>query len=628
MRKKLLLFSAVLVLIIVQCVHAQKGYENRNDIPKEYKWNLNDIYPNWDEWSKGLKQMESKMDEIVGYKGKIKTNPENFLKVLTLQDELGILAEKVYRYPQFAFDLNANDQNADAKLQQVRNAYIKFGTATSWINPEILEIPWSKMEKWLNGNSEFGPYKFGITDLFRQQKHVLDADKEKLLSYYSQLGGNPGSTYKSLAVADIDFPMVELSTGEKVKATNGNYYRVLSLNKNQEDRRKMFEQHYGTYKKNKNSFASIYAGICERDWANAQARGYSSCLEANLDANNIPVAVYENLINTVKSNTAPLQRYNQLRKKILKLDKYHPYDNSIMLTDFSKTYPYEEAKEWALASVEPMGKEYVSNYKNAIESGWVDVYETPGKAPGAYSGGLFGVHPFMLMNYNETLDNVFTLAHEMGHTMHTLLSEKNQPYTTSVPTLFVAEVASTFNEALLLDYLLSKSTDHNERISLITQAIKNIAGTFYLQVLFADYELQAHRLIEQGKPFTEGELTRIMNELNTAYYGTTNEPDEFIDYCWARIPHFYTVSFYVYQYATCFVSSAQLFNEYKETPGKDKQGVIDRVQTLLKAGGNDHPMEQLKKAGVDLTKPQAVKAVIDRMDYLVTLLENEVNTIK
>lgn len=616
-----------LIIYLMPSSLAQKVYENRDEIPMEYKWNLNDIYKSWDEWDKGLEDLESKMAEVVTYKGRLKEGPETLLKVQKLNDDLGILSYKVYRYPQLTYDLDTRDQTAAANLQRVQIAFANYSTATSWINPEMLEIPWATMEKWIYSYQEFEPYRFSIKNLYRLQNHVLDADKEKMLSYFSRFNSTPNDIYTKLSITDINYPTVTLSNGEQIKSTNGNYFRVLTNNKNQQDRKTIFEAHYNTFKQNMNTYAAIYNASCQNDWANAQARNYASCLESALEGNNIPVAVYENLINTVKANTEPLKKYHLLRKKVLGLEKYHSYDGSIALTDFSKTYPYEQAKEWILASVKPLGKEYFGKYENALKSGWVDVYESEGKQSGAYSGGVYGIHPYMLMNYNETLDNVFTLGHEMGHTMHTLLADENQAFANSGYTLFVAEVASTFNEAMLLDYLLSKTTDPKERIALVQQSIKNITGTFYLQTLFADFELQVHRLVEKGEPITADVLTNIMDELNTAYYGNAIERDELLNYVWARISHFYTVPFYVFQYATCFASSSQLFNEYKAAKGNEKQKVIDRYINLLKSGGNDYPMEQLKKAGVDLTKPEVVKSVINRMGELVALLEQEINKL-
>ena len=614
----------ILFLFQLTSVFGQKVFENRAEIPEEFKWRLNDIYPNWDEWEKGLKDLEVKMDEVVTYKGKLKENAGNLLKVKLLNDDLGQLSYRVYRYPQLTRDLDTRDQTMGANLQKVQILFAKFNTATSWINPEMLEIPWETMKKWLDETPGLKPYRFEIEDLYRQQAHVLSADKEMLLSYFSRFNGTPGDIYSSASTADVDFPKIVLSAGDTIQVTNGNYSRVLATNKNQEDRRKTFEAHYSVYEKQKNTYASIYNSVLQSDWASAQARNYNSCLEAELDGNNIPLDVYENLVNTVRQNTGSLQRYEALRKKILGLEEYHSYDGSIPIVDFDKTYSYDQAKDWVYASVEPLGKDYQNKIKTALAGGWIDVYENTGKRSGAYSANVYGVHPYMLMNYNETIDNVFTLGHELGHTMHTLLANENQPFATASYTIFVAEVASTFNEALLLDYMLERTEDPVERIVLLQQSIKDITGTFFFQTLLADYELQAHRLVEQGKPITAEVLTGIMNDLFDQYYGTNRVKDELLGYVWARIPHVYRSPFYVYQYATCFASSAKIYKNVMNTPEDKRQAEIDRYLNLLKSGGSDYPMEILKKGGVDLSKPETVQAVLDHMDELVSKLEVEV----
>ena len=609
-------------------VFAQQSYENRADIPSEYKWNLGDIYPGWAAWETDMGTLQKKMDVIAAMKGQVKLGPENLLKVLLMQDDLDQLSYKVYRYPQLTRDSDSRDQTAGANLQKVQIMFAKFGTATSWINPEILEVPWATMEKWLDSDSAFKPYRFGISDLYRQQAHVLSEDREKLLSYFARFNGTPSDIYGSITTADIDFPEVILSTGDSLHATYANYSRVLATNTNQEDRRKIFEAHYGVFKSQHNTYASIYNSVCQRDWAGAQARNYTSSLEAALDNNNVPVSVYENLVSTVKAHTEPLQRYVRLRKKILGLEKYHSYDGSIPVVEFNKTYPYAEAREEVLASVAPLGESYQQKVAKALQGGWIDVFESKGKRAGAYSTNVYGVHPYMLLNYNGTLDYVFTLGHELGHTLHTLLANENQPFATAGYTIFVAEVASTFNEALLLDHLLAQSEDPKERIALLQQSISNITGTFYFQTLLADYELQAHKLAEEGKPITSEVLTAIMKDLFKAYYGNTTEEDELLNYVWARIPHLYRSPFYVYQYATCFASSAQIYNNLMEAPEADRPTEISRYLNLLKAGGSDYPMELLRKAGVDLTKPEPVLAVIGQLDALVGQMEVEVGRLK
>lgn len=606
---------------------AQAQSLNRDDIDDKYKWSLTDIYPSWEVWEADFKELETRMDAFAALKGTLKNGPDALLKAFIMDDELSMMAYKVYRYPQFTRDVDTRNQDASAKLQQVSILFAKFNTATAWLNPELLEIPWETMETWLDETPGLAPYRFGIEDLYRQQTHVLDEEKEKLLSFYSRFGSTPSAIYQELSTSDIKYPEVTLSDGSEVTMTRGTYGKVLATNRNQEDRKHAFEEHYGVYKSNENTYASIYNAVTQRNWANAQARNYSSSLEAALEGNNVPVSVYENLISTVKANTKPLQKYVALRQKVLGLDEYHLYDGAISLVDVDKTYPYEEAQDWVLASVDPLGRTYKKKLAKALEGGWIDVFENTGKRPGAYSAGVYGVHPYMLMNYNETLDNVFTLAHELGHTMHTTLSNENQPFATHGYTIFVAEVASTLNERLLLDYMLSKTDDPKERVNLLQQAIDNIVGTFYAQVMFADFELQVHRLVEQGQPITASTLNQIFRQLYKDYYGDELVFDDLYEVVWSRISHFYQVPFYVYQYATCFASSAQLYSNITRGTEQEKQKALEKYITLLKSGGNDYPMEQLKKAGVDLTQEKPVLAITQQLDSMVDQLESELEKI-
>ncbi len=616
-------YKIFILLLFGSLLMAQTNYETRDEIPAKFKWDLNAIYNNWEEWEAGLKEMETKMESIIAFKGKLKEDVKNLIAAKKLEDEIGILSYKVYRYPQLTLDTDTRNQDAASKLQQVQIVFSKFGTATSWINPELLEIPWETMEKWLNNNSELDPYRFGIEDLYRQQQHVLDEEKETLLSYFSQFKGTPSDIYASISTTDVKYPEIELSNGEKIKATNGNYSKVLATNQNQDDRKNIFEAHYGTYTDYKNTYASIYDAVCKKDWSSARSRKYNSSVESYLESNNIPIEVYTNLINTVKANTAPLKKYNELRKKALGLEKYYSYDGSISLINSDKTYKYDDATQLVLASVKPLGTDYQNKLKTALAGGWLDVYENTGKRSGAYSAGVYGVHPYMLLNYNETIDAVFTLGHELGHTMHTLLSQENQPFSNASYTIFVAEVASTFNERLLLDYFLEKTNDPKERIALLQQAIRGITGTFYFQTLLADYELQVHQMVEEGKPITANVLDGIMEELYDVYYGDTIEKDDFLKSVWARIPHVFRSPFYVYQYATCFVSSAKIYNDLMKAPDSEKGELVEKYLTLLKSGGNNYPMEQLKLAGVDLTKPETMNAVIEEFARLVDKLEVE-----
>ena len=597
----------------------------RKDIPKEYKWNLGDIYENYEEWNEDLAKMEKIQEELVKFKGKFDSE-DKLLQFLKKQEESEKIAYKLYRYPQLARDLDSSDKEATENMQKIQFLFAKMGTELSWVNPELIENR-ENIEKWIQ-KKEFSDYRFGLENLFRLQSHVLDEDKSKLLSYYSSYFSAPRSIYSEITVTDVDWPLIKLNNGEKIQATAANYSKVVSTNRNQEDRKLIFENYYGVFEKRKNTIAAIYNSILQKNVASSKAYNYKSFLSSALEDNNIPEDIYLNLINTAKENTAPLKRYIKLRKEILGLSEYHNYDGSINLVKFDKEYEYDDAKKIVLNSIEPLGKDYTKKMENAISQGWLDVFETQGKRSGAYSAGVYGVHPYMLLNYNKTLDSVFTLAHELGHTLHTLYSQENQPFSTSDYTIFVAEVASTFNERLLLDYMLEKTQDPTEKIALLEQEIRNITGTFYFQALLADYEYQAHKLAETGQPITADVLSKITEDLFYTYYGDEIEKDELLSIFWARVPHFFNSPFYVYQYATCFASSAILYDKVIKTEDENaRKKALKRYIELLSSGGNDFPMNQLKKAGVDLSKKSTIEAVSKQLDGLLDKLENEIKKI-
>jgi len=453
---------------------------------------------------------------------------------------------------------------------------------------------------------------------------VLDDKGEHLLSLSSRFSGSPNDAYAALSTADVKYPKVRLSSGADVSLTYGQYRAILATNRNQADRATVFHEFHKIYDATANTYASLYNAVLQRDLFHSQARGYSSTLDAALHGNNIPTAVVENLIETTKKGTAPLQRYHRLRKKALKLETYHSYDTSIPIVDFDRKYSYEAVLEWLPASVQVLGPDYQRQMRNVLSGQCIDVYENPGKRSGAYSAPVYGAPPYMLLNYNDTLDAVFTLAHEMGHSMHTVLSHANQPFVYAGYTIFVAEVPSTLSEALFLKYMLAHTTDERERSVLLQHAIDGIVSTFFTQVMFADYELQAHRLAEEGKPVTADVLGDIYFGLLKAYHGDAIDYDDASRLTWARIPHFYSTPYYVYQYATCFASSAQLMKEITTGSEASRAEAVDRYLTLLKSGGSDHPMSLLRRAGVDLSKPETVQATIDQLDSLVTELERTI----
>jgi oligoendopeptidase F len=601
---------------------------NRAEIAALYKWDFTAIYADWAAWEQGMTTLEAKMDSFAVLKGTLKAGPTAVLKAYRLYDEIGIIQYRVFRYPQLQRDTDTRNQDVAGRLQRVQALFAKFGTATAWFNPELLAIPEATMRGWLDGTPDLTPYRFSILDAYRQQKHVLDEKGEKILSYATRFNETPRSVYSELSTSDIKFPTLTLADGKAVTLTPGVYQSILATNYVQADRAAAFSAYLKTYEATKNTYAAIYRGILERGWFMAQARDYPTTLARALDGNAIPVEVYTTLVDTVRAGTKPLQRYFKLRQKILGLETYHLYDGQIPLIKDDTAWPYAPARDLVRASVAPLGAEYQAKLAELLEGNRIDVYENEGKRSGAYSAGVYGVGPYVLMNYNDTQDAVFTFAHEMGHAMHTRLSEENQPFITSDYTIFVAEVASTINERLLLEKLLAESTDPKQRFLLLQHAIDSIVGTFYTQVLFADFEQRAHALAEKGEPLTADVFSTLYGGLLHEYYGDAITHDDLYRYTWTRIPHFYNSPYYVYQYSTCFASSAQLYKAMNAGTPAERAAATERYLTLLKSGGNDHPMEQLRKAGVDLSKRETVQAVIDQMDELVTRLEAEATRLQ
>ncbi len=604
-------------------------YRSRDEIPDRYKWDLSDIYKNWDEWESACARFEQMVDEMAGLKGTLANGPEQLLAAYELRDELGKLAYLIYRYPTLQFDLNQKDTEIRARTQRVFALFEKQSKAEAWFGPEHLKIPLETVRKWMDENEALARYRFAIENLYRLQDHVLNEQGELLLAYSERFNHSPVDIFSALSTADIVFPTITLSNGEEVTVTPGTYQTILLTNRNQSDRATAFEAYYKPYVSHLNTYAAIYNAVLQRDWAEAQARNYASTLEASLFGNNIPVSVVENLIETTRAGVEPLQRYHKLRHRVLGLEEYHLYDSGLPLVDLDKHYEYDDAVNWVIASVKPLGKAYGAKLREGFGGRWVDVYETEGKRSGAYSAGTYGVHPYMLINYHGTLNDVFTLAHEMGHTMHTILAHETQPFIYSSPTLFVAEVASTMNEALLLEYMLSRTNDPRERILLLQTAIDNIKNTFYGQVMFAAYELEAHRMVERGEAITSESLGKLYFGLLQEFFGDSMTLDDTYRNSWTRIPHFYRSPYYVYQYATCFASSAKLFHAITDPNAsrKARKAAVERYLELLRSGSSDYPMELLKKAGVDLSEPATVQAVIDQMSDLVDRLEVEIGRL-
>jgi oligoendopeptidase F len=594
---------------------------DRAEIPDRFKWNLTHIFVDWSKWQLAYDELDTKIAAYGALQGSLERGAGRLLAAMKLSDEIGQLTYKVWYFTSLKYDEDQRDNQINAKRQQVQILFAKASQASAWFNPELLAIPLPTIQKWMKENPELAVYRFALEDLYRQQEHVLDDKGERLLSLSSRFSSSPNDGYSALSTADVKFPKVRLPSGTEATLTYGQYRAILATHRSQADRAAAYNEFHKLYEANVNTYASLYHGVLQRDWFHSQARDYRTTLDAALHGNNIPPAVVENLIESTKAGTEPLRRYHRLRKRVLGLPTYHVYDTTIPLVDYDRKYAYEDVLEWLPASVAPLGSDYQAHMRDALGGSWIDVYENPGKRSGAYSAPVYGVHPYMLLNYNDTLDAVFTLAHEMGHSMHTLLSNAHQPFVYSAYTIFVAEVPSTLSEALFLEYMLEHASDDREKIVLLQHAIDGIVSTFYTQVMFADYELQAHRLVEGDQPVTADALGAIYTTLLKTYHGDAVDYDDISRVTWARIPHFFSTPYYVYQYATCFASSAQLMRQLTKGSEQDRAQAIDRYLTLLRSGGSDHPMTLLQRAGVDLGKPEPVRAVVDQFDDLVNKLE-------
>jgi len=595
----------------------------REAIPLKYTWDVSAICRDWDEWTAQYRELEAGIEAFSKFQGTLGRDPASLLAAFRAMDDMGALSYRVWYYASLQYDEDQRNNAINARRQQVQILFARQQQASAWFNPELLAVPFDTIQRWLAADADLGLYRFAIESLFHEQEHVLDEQGERLLSFAGRFNSVPYDSYAALTTADMKFPSIALASGERMTLTYGQYRALLETNRNQEDRATAYRAFHQVYADSQNTYASLYNGVLQRDWFHARARGYASTLDAALHGNNIPVSVVENLISATKSSVAPLRRYHRLRRRVLGLDTYRLFDVFVPLVEHDVRYAYDDVGALIVDSVAPLGAEYQQHVREAFAGRWIDVFENAGKRSGAYSAPVYGSHPYMLLNYNETLDAVFTLAHEMGHSMHTLLSHQAQPFVYAGYTIFVAEVPSTLNEALFLDLMLQRARGREERAVLLQHAVDSIASTFYTQVMFADFELQAHRLVEQDQPVTAEALNQIYAGLLHEYYGDVIDEETVSRVTWARIPHFFSTPYYVYQYATCFASTARLMQDLRAGDAGRAQAGVERYLSLLRAGGSDYPMNLLARAGVDLSRPETVDAVAVELDMLVGRLEAE-----
>ena len=595
----------------------------RPSVPDRYRWDLSAVCGSWDDWAERYRELEALIDDFRRFQGTLGESGASLLDALRAMDTLGALSYRVWYFAALQYDEDLRDNSINGRRQQVQILFARQQQAGAWFNPELLSIPLATIQRWMAADPQLGVYRFFVESLFHEQEHVLDESGERLLSYSGRFNLVPADTYAALTTADKKFPSITLASGEPVTLTYAQYRALLETSRVQSDRALAYRAFHQSFADNQNTIASMYNGVLQRDWFHARARGYATTLDAALHGNDIPPSVVENLIVEAKAGVEPLRRYHRLRRARLGLETYSLYDIFVPLVQQQERYSYDDVGEWIVESVTRLGPEYQAQVRRAFRERWIDVFENAGKRSGAYSAPVYGAHPYMLLNYNETLDAVFTLAHEMGHSMHTLLSHQAQPYVYAGYTIFVAEVPSTLNEALFLDLMLRRARSANERAVLLQHAIDSIASTFFTQVMFADFELQAHRLVEQDRPVTAETLNGIYAGLVRDYYGDVIDPEPLAQVTWARIPHFFNAPYYVYQYATCFASTARLMQDIRSGDAGVASAGVGRYLDLLRAGGSDYPMDLLAQAGVDLSQPDTVRAVSQQLDGLVTMLEGE-----
>ena len=588
----------------------------RSEIEPRYKWSLEDIYPADKDWEADFRKVTSQIPELESYRGKIGESAENLLKVARLQDSLEVTIGKLFVYSHMKRDEDTGEDKYQALADRAVSLSTGYSSAASFIVPEILQIPQERLLGWISENEGLQLYRHRIEDIIRTREHTLSPEQEKLLAMVSDVTRMPRTIFSMLDNADIRYPSIEDETGEEVELTKARYSKFMESG-DRELRRRAFEAFYSTYNGYENTLAALLSAIVKRDIFYAQARNYGSSLQASLDGDNIPVEVYDNVISAVSSNLEPLHRYVVLRKRVMELDEVHPYDlYTPLFPEMAEEYEYDRAVELVGKAMEPMGKEYMEVMEKGFSGGWIDVYETRGKRSGGYSWGAYGTHPYILLNYNKTLQEVFTIAHEMGHALHSYFTWESQPPVYGNYTIFVAEVASTTNESLLIDHLLKVTGDRKKLLSLLDHQVRQIQGTVYIQALFAEFEREIHSLAESGNPLTAAVLRKLCRELYQKYFGPELVVDELYEINWGRIPHFYN-NFYVYQYATGFSAATFLSEKILDRA----PGAHGKYLQFLKSGSSDYSINLLKKAGVDMTGPEPILAVARRLTRLLDRIE-------
>ncbi len=593
----------------------------RTEIPAEYKWHLDDIYTSDEQWQENYHNLKARLPQLEQYKGKLSDSAQNLASCLKVRDEIGITSGKLYAFARMHRDENTANSKYQAMTGQTEALLAEAGAATAFIEPEILTIADDTLAGFRQQEAGLKEYSFYFDNLARQKKHILSPAEEEILSRVSEVTQATENIFNMLAHADIKFPQTIDENGRQVQLSEGRY-SIFIRSANRNVRRQAFSNLFTTYHQFRNTFAATLGGTVKNNLFYAKTRKYNSTLESSLEADNVPISVYDNLITAIHNNLAPLHRYVSLKKKALKLDEIHMYDlYTPLVPDVKFDIPYEKGLHLVRDGLKPLGSEYAGILEKAITSGWIDVYENKGKQTGAYSWGNYGTHPFILLNYNDRYDDVSTVAHELGHAIHSYYSQENQPYATASYTTFCAEVASTTNEILFLHHMLETTTDKRLKVYLINQYLELVRATVYRQTMFAEFEKMLYQKAENNETITADMLDELWHDLNVKYYGSEMVVDKEIDAEWARIPHFYW-DFYVYQYVTGYSAATTL----AEKMLKEGEPAQQKYITFLKSGGSDYSLNILKQAGVDMSTPKPVEITLagfaDKLNELEKLLAN------
>ncbi|QNR69076.1 oligoendopeptidase F [Paenibacillus peoriae] len=586
----------------------------RADAPVENTWKLEDLFPNRKAWDQEYEEVKKLAKKAEQFQGKL-NSAESIGNCFKLEDELSLKTERVYVYAHLHHDEDTAEPTYQGLSQKAKKLGVEVSESLSFVTPEILALPDHQLDAFIE-DPKLADYRFTLQEMKREKAHILGKTEEALLAQVGNLAQAPQTIFGMLNNADLKFPKIKDENGKEVELTHGSYIQFLE-SPHREVRERAFKAVYDTYAKNKNTIASTLSANVNKNIFYSRVRKYPSVLEMSLYGDNIPKEVYTNLIDTIHESLPLLHRYMKLRKKLLGVDELHMYDLFAPLVDeYKMDITYEDAKKQTKEGLKPLGEDYLASLQKGYDERWIDVYENENKRTGAYSWGAYGTHPYVLLNHKDNLNSMFTLAHEMGHALHSYYSDNALKYRDAQYTIFLAEVASTTNEALLMDYLLNKSTDPKEKMYLLTYYADQFRTTVFRQTMFAEFEKIVHERAEQGESLTPQLLSEIYYDLNVKYHGPGMKVDKDIEMEWARIPHFYN-SFYVYKYATGFSAATSFSKQILE----EGQPAVDRYLGFLKSGGSDYSINILKKAGVDMSSPQPIREAMSVFEEVITEME-------